>query len=82
MQLYAMPGWWSWLGVRMEGLLFRGSFVLRPPGPGAARQGGHAAGAAAGGAEGLCPETEAQSSPHVPQDADEDHGSSEHQRQG
>lgn len=69
--------WWVGLG-----LLLRDSFVLRPTGPGAARQGGHAAGAAAGSTESLRPETKAQPTPHVPQDADEDHRPSEHQRQG
>lgn len=78
----ALP--WPRLGARLCSLLLRGSCsggicFLRPAGPGAARQGGHASGAAAGGAEGLCAETEAQPPPHVPQDADEDHGPAKHQ---
>ncbi|XP_067397363.1 retinoic acid receptor alpha isoform X2 [Emydura macquarii macquarii] len=70
-------------GRRRDGAAQRHLPHLRgPPGPGAGRQGGQAAGAAAGGAENLREEEEAQQAPHVPQDADEDHGPAQHQRQG
>lgn len=48
-------------------------FVHRSSGLGTGREGGHPTGASPGGTEDICKEEEASQTPHVPQDAYEDH---------
>lgn len=48
-------------------------FPHRSSGLGTSREGGHPTGASAGGTEDLCKKKEASQTPHVSQDADEDH---------
>lgn len=48
-------------------------FTHRSSGLGTSREGGHPTGASAGGTKDLRKKEEASQTPHVPQDADEDH---------
>jgi len=57
-----------------------GAFLYRSSGLGTGREGGCPAGAPPGGVEDLRKEEAAPQTAHVPQDADEDHGSEKHQR--